>query len=102
MSSYITEEKHNCECGGKYTETNFSKHRNTIKHYNYMIKINPNYYQDGRHYCPCGGKYTQDGRFTHYETKIHINYLKLHKVDEVDEYEFNYNLYEELYNLKKG
>ena len=87
--------KINCPCGGKFDISNESRHKNTIKHYNYMVKINPDFKQYGRKLCQCGGKFTQSARFHHYKSKKHIDFLKLHEVDTDDEQIYNEKLYNE-------
>jgi len=97
-------EKHNCDCGGKFTFYNYSKHIKSDKHQKFL---NGNESENKfKIFCKCGGRHNNSDQAHHRKTKMHMNYMRNFFKDEEDfqnEYHLNPNdekIYDYLINKK--
>ncbi len=73
----IQNEKHDCECGGKYLTRHISSHNKTQQHLDFLAGIERvPYDRHEKRQCECGGKYILADRSRHYKSKLHQEFLK--------------------------
>jgi hypothetical protein len=65
-------EKHQCECGSKYSTSHKLRHFKTLTHLKY---IQDNIINEKK-YCVCGGCFTSSNKSAHFKTKKHIKYIQ--------------------------